>query len=59
MKCPQFFEEASPTEGMFKGIFVSRYNFESGMASYGLGSLDVALKLVDDHHFHPVRYKVR
>ena len=30
------------------------------MASCGLGSLDVALKLVDDHHFPPhIRHKVR
>ena len=30
---------------------VSGYNSESGMVSCGSGSLDVVLKLVDDHHF--------
>jgi len=36
---------------MLKGIFVSSYKFEYGMAGCSSGSLDVALKLVDDHHF--------
>ena len=31
--------------------YVSGYNSESGMRDCGSGSLDVALKLVDDHHF--------
>ena len=44
---------------MLKGIFVSGYNSETGVAGCGSGSLDVTLKLVDDHHFPPVRYKVR
>ena len=35
------------------GIHVSGYNSESGMTGCGLGSLDVASKLVDDHHFPP------
>jgi len=38
---------------MLKGIFVSSYNSETSVAGYGLGSLDVTLKLVDDHHFPP------
>jgi hypothetical protein len=38
---------------MLKGIFVSAYNSESGMAGCGSSSLDVALKLVDDHHPPP------
>ena len=38
---------------------VSGYNSETGVAGCGSGSLDVILKLVDDHHFPPVRYKVR
>jgi len=36
---------------MLKGIIVSGYNSKSGLASYGSGSLDVALKLVNNHHF--------
>jgi len=44
---------------MHGGIFVFGYNSESGMAGCGSSLLDVALKLVDDHHFPPVRYKVR
>jgi len=36
---------------MFRGIFVSGCNFETGVVGFGSGSLDVALKLVDDHHF--------
>ena len=35
------------------GIFVSGYNSEAGVTGCGSGSLDVALKLVDDHHFPP------
>jgi len=38
---------------MLRGIFVSGYNSKSGMAGCGSGSLNVALKLVDDHHFPP------
>jgi len=38
---------------MFTGIFVSGYNSETGVAGCGSGSLDVTLKLVDDHHFPP------
>jgi len=38
---------------MLRGIFVSGYNSKSGMAGCGSGLLDVALKLVDDHHFPP------
>ena len=52
-KCPQFSEDASPTEGILKGIFVYAYNFESYMAGCGSSSLDVALNLVDDHHSPP------
>jgi len=44
---------------LFTGIFVSGYNSETGVAGCGSGSLDVTLKLVYDHHFPPVRYKVR
>ena len=33
------------------GIFVSGYNSKTGVAGCGSGSLDVTLKLVDDHHF--------
>lgn len=44
---------------MIRGIFVSGYNSESGMAGCGTSSLDVALKLVDGHPFPPVIYKVR
>lgn len=36
---------------MLTGIFVSDYISESAMVGCGSGSLDVDLKLVDDHHF--------
>lgn len=39
---------------MLREIFVSGYNSEFGMEGYGSGLLDVALKLVDDHHFPPL-----
>ena len=35
------------------GIRVSGYISESGMRDCGLGSLDVASKLLDDHHLPP------
>ena len=36
---------------MLRDIFVFGHNSKSGMEGYGSGSLDVALKLVDDHYF--------
>jgi len=45
--------EELPTEGMLRGIFISYYNSEIGVAGYASGMLDVTLKLVDDHHFSP------
>lgn len=44
-----------PTKCMLRGIFVFSYKYEYGMVGCGLDSLDVALKLVYDHHSPPYK----